>query len=114
MARSVSAPPAPASTAATAPGRTIAAADAGSVTIAAVGGYGNFGAGGTLSLSAILPVTLSASGQFEQGHLYPLQLGSQGRPIPGGEATAFVTQLSRSDFGSTAARISAAGAIQSP
>ncbi len=77
-------------------------------------GYGNFGAGGTLSLSAILHVTLSASGQFEQGHLYPLQLSSRGQPIPGGEATAFVTQLSQSDFGSTAARISAAGAIQSP
>ncbi|HEX4256508.1 MAG TPA: CapA family protein, partial [Streptosporangiaceae bacterium] len=77
-------------------------------------GYGNFGAGGNLSLSAILEVTLSARGQFEQARMYPLQLSSQGQPIPGGAATAFVAQLSQSDFGSTAARISAAGAIESP
>jgi hypothetical protein len=77
-------------------------------------GYGNFGAGGNLSLSAILHVTLSASGQFEQARMYPLQLSSQGQPIPGSDATAFVAQLSRSDFGSTAARISAAGTIESP
>jgi Bacterial capsule synthesis protein PGA_cap len=77
-------------------------------------GYGNFGAGGNLSLSAILHVTLSASGQFEQGRLYPLQLSGQGQPVPGGDATAFVAQLSQSDFGSTAARISSLGVIQAP
>ena len=77
-------------------------------------GYGNFGAGGNLSLSAILHVTLSASGQFEQGHLSPLELSSQGQPTPGGDATAFVAQLSRSDFGSAAAQISAAGAVTAP
>jgi hypothetical protein len=77
-------------------------------------GYGNFGAGGDLSLSAILHVTLSASGQFEQGRLYPLQLSGQGQPVPGGDAAAFVAQLSQSDFGSTAARISSLGVIQAP
>jgi capsule synthesis protein PGA_cap len=77
-------------------------------------GYGNFGSGGNLSLSAILHVTLSARGQFEQGRLYPLQLSGQGQPIPGGDATAFVAQLSQADFGSTAARISSRGVIQAP
>jgi hypothetical protein len=77
-------------------------------------GYGNFGADGDLALSAILHVTLSATGQFEQARMYPLELSSQGQPTPGGDATTFVAQLSRSDFGSTAARISAAGAIQAP
>jgi len=77
-------------------------------------GYGNFGTGGDLSLSAILHVTLSATGQFEQGRLYPLQLSGQGQPVPGGDATAFVAQLSQSDFGSTAARISSLGVIQAP
>jgi hypothetical protein len=77
-------------------------------------GYGNFGTGGNLSLSAILRVTLSATGQFEQGRLYPLQLSGQGQPVPGGDATAFVAQLSRTDFGPTAARISSLGIIQAP
>jgi poly-gamma-glutamate capsule biosynthesis protein CapA/YwtB (metallophosphatase superfamily) len=77
-------------------------------------GYGNFGTGGNLALSAILHVTLSATGQFEQGRLYPLQLSGQGQPIPGGDATAFVAQLSQSDFGSMAARISSRGVIQAP
>jgi poly-gamma-glutamate capsule biosynthesis protein CapA/YwtB (metallophosphatase superfamily) len=77
-------------------------------------GYGNFGADGDLSLSAILHVTLSATGQFEQGRLYPLQLSGQGQPAPGGDATAFVAQLSQSDFGSAAARISSLGVIQAP
>jgi poly-gamma-glutamate capsule biosynthesis protein CapA/YwtB (metallophosphatase superfamily) len=77
-------------------------------------GYGNFGADGDLSLSAILHVTLSATGQFEQGRLYPLQLSGQGQPVPGGDATAFVAQLSQSDFGSAAARISSLGVIQAP
>jgi hypothetical protein len=77
-------------------------------------GYGNFGSGGNLSLSAVLHVTLSGRGQFEQARLYPLQLSGQGQPIPGGDATAFVAQLSQADFGSGAARISWSGVIQAP
>ena len=77
-------------------------------------GYHNFGADGDLALSAILHVTLSATGQFEQARMDPIELSSQGQPTPGGDATTFVAQLSRSDFGSTAAQISAAGAITAP
>jgi hypothetical protein len=77
-------------------------------------GYGNFASGGDRDLSAILRVTLSSSGGFEHARMYPLLLTGQGRPVPGGGATAFVTQLSAQDFGSSAARISSSGIIKSP
>src|SRR6202161_4960000 len=34
------------------------------------GGYGNFGTDGELALSALLHVTLSSTGKFEQARLY--------------------------------------------
>jgi hypothetical protein len=77
-------------------------------------GYGNFGTDGDLALSAILHVTLSSAGQFEQGRLYPLQLNSQAQPAPGGTAVTFIAQLSQQDFGSSAARISSLGVVQAP
>jgi hypothetical protein len=77
-------------------------------------GYGNFGTDGDLALSAILHVTLSSNGQFEQARLYPLQLGGQAQPTPGGAAATFVARLSQEDFGSSAARISPLGVIQPP
>jgi poly-gamma-glutamate capsule biosynthesis protein CapA/YwtB (metallophosphatase superfamily) len=75
-------------------------------------GYGNFSAGGDLSLSAILRVTLSSAGRFERGRVYPVQLTSQGQPLPGGPAVAFVARLSAEDFGSAAARILPSGVIK--
>jgi hypothetical protein len=77
-------------------------------------GYGNFGTDGDLALSAILHVTLSSTGQFEQARLYPLQLSGRAQPTPGGNAAAFVARLSQEDFGSSAARISPLGVIQPP
>jgi hypothetical protein len=77
-------------------------------------GYSNFGTTGELALSAILHVTLSGTGQYQRGRLYPLELTSQNRPTPGGDTTSFVAQLSREDFGATAAQISARGVIQAP
>ncbi len=77
-------------------------------------GYSNFGTTGELALSAILHVTLSGTGQYQRGRLYPLELTSQNRPTPGGDTTSFVAQLSREDFGATAAQISAQGVIQAP
>ena len=77
-------------------------------------GYGNFGSGGNLSLSAILHVTLSARGQFEQARLYPVEDVGKGQPTPGGDTVSFVGQLSREDFGSSAARFSPLGVIQPP
>ena len=77
-------------------------------------GYGNFGTGGDLALSAILHVTLSSTGQFKRARLYPLQFTGQGQPAPGGNAAAFVAWMSQEDFGSSAARISPLGVIQPP
>jgi poly-gamma-glutamate capsule biosynthesis protein CapA/YwtB (metallophosphatase superfamily) len=77
-------------------------------------GYTNFGTDGDLALSTILHVTLSGTGQFKQAQLYPLELNSNDQPSPGGDSTSFIAQLSQQDFGSTAARISAAGVVQAP
>jgi hypothetical protein len=74
-------------------------------------GYGNFASGGDRNMSAILRVTLSSAGRFEHARLYPVLLSGQGRPVPGGEAAAFVAQLSAQDFGPSAAQISSSGVI---
>jgi len=75
-------------------------------------GYHNFAIEGDLTMSAILRVTLSSSGRFEKARLYPVQLAGAGRPVPGGGAVSFVAGLSKADFGASAARIQASGAIR--
>ncbi|HEY2281674.1 MAG TPA: CapA family protein [Streptosporangiaceae bacterium] len=77
-------------------------------------GYGNFGTDGDLALSAILHVTLSSTGQFEQARLYPIEDVGKGQPVPGGDTVSFVSQLSQQDFGATAAHFSSTGVIQAP
>jgi poly-gamma-glutamate capsule biosynthesis protein CapA/YwtB (metallophosphatase superfamily) len=77
-------------------------------------GYGNFGLGGDLDMSAILHVTLSATGDFERARIYPIQFEGQGQPFPGGGAVTFIAQLSAEDFGPTAARILPSGVIKAP
>jgi hypothetical protein len=77
-------------------------------------GYRAFGLGGVLSQTAVLQVTLKASGQFVSGRLRPVELSSVGVPSPGGYGIADIRALSRQDFGASAARISAAGVITPP
>src|SRR5690348_4976110 len=77
-------------------------------------GYHNFAIEGDLTMSAILRVTLSSSGRFEQARLYPVQLAAAGRPVPGGGAVSFVGRLSLADFGASAARIQSSGVIRRP
>jgi hypothetical protein len=77
-------------------------------------GYGDFATNGVLDLSVILHVTLTSSGRFEQARIYPIQFVGQGQPVPGGGAVSLVAQLSREDFGPSAARISASGIITAP
>jgi poly-gamma-glutamate capsule biosynthesis protein CapA/YwtB (metallophosphatase superfamily) len=77
-------------------------------------GYHNFAIEGDLIMSAILRVTLSSSGRFEQARLYPVQLAGAGRPVPGGGAVSFVARLSLADFGASAARIQSSGVIRRP
>ena len=77
-------------------------------------GYSNFSVHGDLTLSGILRVTLTSSGRFERARLYPVELSRAGHPSLGGGSVAFVSGLSRTDFGRTAARFSAAGVITPP
>jgi poly-gamma-glutamate capsule biosynthesis protein CapA/YwtB (metallophosphatase superfamily) len=77
-------------------------------------GYGNFATDGDLDISEILHVTLSDTGRFESARIYPIQFAGTGRPVPGGGAISFVSQLSTADFGSAAARIGPSGAIGAP
>jgi hypothetical protein len=77
-------------------------------------GYGNFSVHDDLTLSGILRVKLSSSGRFEKARLYPVELSSQGHPALGGGSVAFVSGLSRTDFGRTAARFSSSGVISPP
>ena len=74
--------------------------------------YHNFATTGTLDMTVILHVTLSATGAFEHARIYPVQFTGQGQPLPGGGAISFVSQLSAQDFGASAARILPSGVIE--
>jgi hypothetical protein len=74
-------------------------------------GYGNFSIHGTMTMSAILRVTLSSSGRFERARIHPVEFAGTGRPVPGGDAISFVARLSSADFGASAARIGSSGVI---
>ncbi|HEV2377729.1 MAG TPA: CapA family protein [Streptosporangiaceae bacterium] len=76
--------------------------------------YNNFATDGNLDISVILHVTLSATGAFEHARIYPIQFTGQGRPVSGGSAISFVSQLSAQDFGASAARIRRSGIIKAP
>ena len=74
-------------------------------------GYGNFSIHGNMTMSAILRVTMSSSGRFERGRLYPVGFAGTGRPVPGGGTISFVDRLSAADFGASAARVRSSGVI---
>jgi hypothetical protein len=77
-------------------------------------GYKNFGTGGTLSLSAILRVTLRGDGGFDGGSWISLRLDSDALPHldPSDASAHLVEQLSREDFGASAAHVATDGAIR--
>jgi len=76
--------------------------------------YHNFSTAGIRDMTVILHVTLSNSGVFESARISPVYFNAQGRPLPGGNGVSFVAQLSKADFGPSAARISSAGVIAQP
>ncbi len=78
--------------------------------------YYNFATVGNLRFSAILHVTLSATGSFRSARFTSLLLNPSGEANvdPSAGAAAFVNQLSREDFGPAAAIIAANGAIADP
>jgi poly-gamma-glutamate capsule biosynthesis protein CapA/YwtB (metallophosphatase superfamily) len=78
-------------------------------------GYNTFGLDSYTSVSAILHVTLNASGKFVKGSITPLRLVAPGVPErdPDRTAVSYVNSLSQDDFsGNGAVRISAAGKIE--
>ena len=78
--------------------------------------YYDFSSSGTLALSAILHVTLTSAGKYVTGRFTSLILNSAGQATvdPRRASASFVNQLSRQDFGATAALISANGTIAPP
>ncbi len=80
-------------------------------------GYNTLGLDSYTSVSAVLHVTLTASGSFVRGSITPLRLGAPGIPQrdPAGTAISFVNTLSQQDFGGNGAvRLTAAGRIEQP
>jgi poly-gamma-glutamate capsule biosynthesis protein CapA/YwtB (metallophosphatase superfamily) len=73
--------------------------------------FHNFSSAGSLSRSGILQVTLTAKGAFQTARLLSVALSSGGRASLGGSSLSFVRTLSRSDFGTAAARISRTGRV---
>ena len=75
--------------------------------------YYDFATVGSLKYSAVLRVTLSATGSFVSGHFTSFVLTSAGLPQfdPSGAAAKFVNRLSMSDFGASAAIIGPTGVI---
>jgi hypothetical protein len=78
--------------------------------------YYDFATVGDLSLSAILHVTLGADGTFRSGRFTSLVLQPTGEASldPTRAAQSFVNQLSRQDFGASAALIGPNGQITGP
>lgn len=75
--------------------------------------YYDYSSAGLSALSAILHVTLNATGGFERARFTSLRLSPSGAASvdPTGAAAALVNTLSREDFGSAAAIIAANGSI---
>jgi hypothetical protein len=76
--------------------------------------YHNFSSGGSLSRSLILTVTLGPHGAYKAGLITSVRLASGGHASIGGDSLAFVSSLSRHDFGSHAARITKSGRVLTP
>lgn len=78
--------------------------------------FHDFSASGSLDLSAILHVTLRATGTFAAAHFTSVLLTPSGQPFvdPSHAAATFVNQLSTEDFGDNAALIAPSGDVQVP
>jgi poly-gamma-glutamate capsule biosynthesis protein CapA/YwtB (metallophosphatase superfamily) len=76
--------------------------------------YDDFAHDGDLDLSAILHVTLTATGSFVSARFTSVVLRSEGQAFvdPTHASATFVNQLSTDDFGHAAANISPSGAVR--
>jgi poly-gamma-glutamate capsule biosynthesis protein CapA/YwtB (metallophosphatase superfamily) len=80
-------------------------------------GYNTLGLDSYTSVSAVLHVTLTASGAFVRGSITPLRLEAPGIPQrdPAGTAIGFANTLSQQDFRRNGAvRLTAGGRIEKP
>ncbi len=79
-------------------------------------GYENFATSGVLGESCVLHVRMGADGSFRSARILSIRLSSAGQPFPdpSGAAARLIAQLSRQDFGSTAARIASNGTVTPP
>lgn len=79
-------------------------------------GWKNFGTGGASALSGVLRVTTDADGSFLAGTFTSLRL--DGRAVPSvdrtGAAGAFVSRLSRADFGTRGVVVGRDGGLRPP
>ena len=77
-------------------------------------GYKVFALGGPLAVSGVLRVTVAGNGRFVAGDLVATRLTADGTPAldPSGRAHALVRELSRTDFGAHAVRVSADGGLR--
>jgi hypothetical protein len=73
--------------------------------------FHNFGGGGILSDSAILHVSLTATGGFKSARVLGVLLDSAGHPTLGGGTIDVMRHLSRQDFGKSRAHFSQGGKI---
>jgi poly-gamma-glutamate capsule biosynthesis protein CapA/YwtB (metallophosphatase superfamily) len=76
--------------------------------------FHNFGSGGVLSDSAILHVSLTATGGFRSARLFGVLLDSSGHPTLGGGTVPLIHSLSKQDFGKSRALVHHNGAIVRP
>jgi poly-gamma-glutamate capsule biosynthesis protein CapA/YwtB (metallophosphatase superfamily) len=76
--------------------------------------YHNFATGGVLADSAILHVSLTATGRFRSARLVSVRLADDGRPSLGGATVRLVRTLSKEDFGDARAHLSRSGVITPP
>ena len=79
-------------------------------------GYHTLSTSGDLGTSAVLRVTLDARGRFVKGRIVPLRLDAAGTPRLDSTHRAWqlLRQLSQSDFGPRAARLTSGGQILPP
>ena len=79
-------------------------------------GWHTFGMGGTLSESGIITVNIRGDGKVASGKWTSLQLEDPGVPVldPDGQSLRLMEQLSRDDFGASAAHFEADGKLAVP
>nr|WP_239097589.1 CapA family protein [Asanoa ferruginea] len=80
------------------------------------GGGGTLNRGGALGLGAVLKVNLAPDGKWVGGQVVSTQMNSAGKPVTdkGHDSAAMIANLTKQDFPTTGAQLSATGKITTP